>query len=174
MDQRRGDFMIQYEHRQSGMQSLVGTSQLDIWGDIDFLATLASGQTFPAVHATASDPRTAPRYASTYGPRGTEAMVIVPLIRGNEWAGALGLAQAEARTWSDREVILARAAAERIWPAYEAARAWAAERCTHDRLAASEERFRLMADSAPVLIWISGIDKRRTWFNRQWLELVAR
>jgi two-component system cell cycle sensor histidine kinase/response regulator CckA len=38
---------------------------------------------------------------------------------------------------------------------------------------ASEERFRTMADSAPVLIWISGLDKRCTWFNRQWLEFVG-
>jgi len=38
----------------------------------------------------------------------------------------------------------------------------------------SEERFRLMADAAPVLIWLSGPDKKRTWFNRTWLEFVGR
>lgn len=38
----------------------------------------------------------------------------------------------------------------------------------------SEERFRLMADAAPVLIWISGTDKLCTWFNKQWLEFVGR
>src|SRR5262249_37915628 len=51
IDQRRGDFTIQYEHRQSGKDSLVGSYRLDIWGDIDFLAVLASGQTL-AVDAT--------------------------------------------------------------------------------------------------------------------------
>ena len=38
----------------------------------------------------------------------------------------------------------------------------------------SEERFRLMADSVPVLIWMSGTDKLCTWFNRPWLEFVGR
>jgi PAS domain S-box-containing protein len=41
-------------------------------------------------------------------------------------------------------------------------------------LRTSEERFRVMADSAPVLIWMSGPDKRRTWFNKQWLDFVGR
>jgi len=43
-----------------------------------------------------------------------------------------------------------------------------------EHLRESEERFRLMADAAPVLIWLSGPDKKRTWFNRTWLEFVGR
>ncbi len=43
-----------------------------------------------------------------------------------------------------------------------------------EALRESEARFRMMADSAPVLIWISGTDKLCTWFNRQWLEFVGR
>jgi PAS domain S-box-containing protein len=42
------------------------------------------------------------------------------------------------------------------------------------QLRESEERFRAMADSAPVLIWISGTDKLFTWFNRGWLDFVGR
>ena len=38
----------------------------------------------------------------------------------------------------------------------------------------SEERFRNLADSAPALIWISGPDKRCTFFNRGWLEFTGR
>jgi PAS domain S-box-containing protein len=38
----------------------------------------------------------------------------------------------------------------------------------------SEERFRLTADAAPVLIWMSGTDKRCTWFNKPWLDFVGR
>ena len=38
----------------------------------------------------------------------------------------------------------------------------------------SEERFRLIANSAPVMIWMSGPDKLCTYFNRPWLEFTGR
>jgi PAS domain S-box-containing protein len=38
----------------------------------------------------------------------------------------------------------------------------------------SEQRFRVMADAAPVLIWMSGPDKLCTWFNQTWLAFVNR
>ena len=38
----------------------------------------------------------------------------------------------------------------------------------------SEERFRLMADTAPVLVWRADVEKRRDFFNRPWLEFTDR
>jgi len=38
----------------------------------------------------------------------------------------------------------------------------------------SEKRFRLVADTAPVLIWMSGPDKLCNYFNRPWLEFTGR
>src|SRR5262245_1387797 len=38
----------------------------------------------------------------------------------------------------------------------------------------SERRFRLTADAAPVMVWISGVDKLCTWFNKPWLDFVGR
>ncbi len=38
----------------------------------------------------------------------------------------------------------------------------------------SEERFRLMADTAPVLIWMSGTDKACTYFNKPWIDFTGR
>jgi two-component system CheB/CheR fusion protein len=43
-----------------------------------------------------------------------------------------------------------------------------------ETLRASEERFRHMADHAPVMIWMSGPDKLCTWFNKPWLDFVGR
>ena len=38
----------------------------------------------------------------------------------------------------------------------------------------SEERFRLMADAAPVLIWVSDATSRCTFFNKKWLDFTGR
>ncbi|HMJ23940.1 MAG TPA: ATP-binding protein, partial [Terriglobales bacterium] len=38
----------------------------------------------------------------------------------------------------------------------------------------SEERFRTVADTAPVMIWVSGPDKGRTFFNASWLAFTGR
>lgn len=38
----------------------------------------------------------------------------------------------------------------------------------------SEERFRLVANTAPVMIWVSGADKMCTYFNHGWLKFTGR
>jgi diguanylate cyclase (GGDEF)-like protein/PAS domain S-box-containing protein len=46
----------------------------------------------------------------------------------------------------------------------------AAERALRE----SEARFRELSDAAPVLIWMSGLDKTCDYFNRGWLEFTGR
>src|SRR5262245_57092861 len=38
----------------------------------------------------------------------------------------------------------------------------------------SEERFRSIADAAPVMIWMSATEKLRTFFNKGWLDFTGR
>ena len=37
-----------------------------------------------------------------------------------------------------------------------------------------EDRFRAMADSAPVLMWMGGADGQWTFFNASWLQFTGR
>lgn len=49
------------------------------------------------------------------------------------------------------------------------------ERCLiDDALRQSEMQFRIMADAAPVLIWMSDTAKRCTYFNQEWLDFTGR
>jgi PAS domain S-box-containing protein len=43
-----------------------------------------------------------------------------------------------------------------------------------EALRESEERFRNMADTAPVMIWVSTPNKLCTYFNKQWLDFTGR
>src|SRR4051794_32841395 len=50
----------------------------------------------------------------------------------------------------------------------------AADKRAEDALQESEDRFRIMADTAPVLLWLSGPDGRCTFFNKPWLDFTGR
>ncbi len=38
----------------------------------------------------------------------------------------------------------------------------------------ADERFRVMANSAPVLVWISDANQKALWFNKGWLDFTGR
>src|SRR5690606_35022094 len=52
--------------------------------------------------------------------------------------------------------------------AEDAQRELEARRQTERILSASEARFRLLTDNAPVLIWLSGLENEATHFNKTW------
>jgi two-component system sensor kinase FixL len=71
------------------------------------------------------------------------------------------------KTWPDDVVQRLRTVGEMFAGALARAQAEAA-------LSESEARFRYMANNAPVLIWMSGLDKGCTFFNKGWLDFTGR
>lgn len=45
---------------------------------------------------------------------------------------------------------------------------------TRAQIAETESRFKIIADTAPVLIWLSGLDKGCYFFNKGWLDFTGR
>lgn len=73
---------------------------------------------------------------------------------------------------STRHQLIEAAAGD--WVVVEINRNITAQKQAAAELRESEARFRVMADSAPVLIWVSGLDKGCTFFNKAWLEFTGR
>ena len=61
-----------------------------------------------------------------------------------------------------------------LWQRVQRKRIQAELVLSNNSLRESEERFRLVANTAPVLIWMSGLDKLRTYFNQPWLDFTGR
>ena len=47
-------------------------------------------------------------------------------------------------------------------------------RRAENALRESEQRFRVLADNVPMMIWVAGPDRNLTYFNKTWLEFTGR
>jgi PAS domain S-box-containing protein len=94
------------------------------------------------------------------------AFILMPLGNPTGWEASLAVTHAEPRQWHADEVRLVRDVAIRVWPAVKRARAEAA-------LRESEQRFRTVADSSPVMIWVTDANARLEFLNRTGLEFFG-
>jgi PAS domain S-box-containing protein len=98
---------------------------------------------------------------------GVRSFAALPLSVGGELVGALFLAALRAeRDWPAELVRRLELMAEVLANALGRQRAEGAVR-------ESEARFRAMAEAAPIMVWMAGLDGRRTYLNRSWLEFVG-
>jgi len=86
----------------------------------------------------------------------------VPLMRGGVLRALLFAHTVQPHEWSDDDVALLHDVAARTWAEVERARAEADVR-------ESEQRFRAIADTAPVLIWVTQQDRSRAFVNQAYV-----
>jgi PAS domain S-box-containing protein len=131
-------------------------------GDLgaELISDLAAGQAI-RVSDVRKDPRT--RGALEMFDRlQTRALMRAPLIRGGRLRAFLYVHDSNVREWTDDELELLQEVAGRTWTEIERTRAEAEVR-------ESEERFRAIADTAPVLIWVTQQDRTRAFVNQAYV-----
>jgi len=62
----------------------------------------------------------------------------------------------------------------RVIGASKVARDITAQKQAEQSLRESEQRFRVITDASPILVWMSGTDKLCYYFNKGWLDFVGR
>jgi PAS domain S-box-containing protein len=126
--------------RAAGYPALRGTLPLGAFGE----GLVDTGAGTLVCDDTQVDVRTAATDARLYARCGTRAFATALLVRDGHTIAAVGVADDRPRDWTPREIAMVREVAERLWPAYEAARARAeaeAAREAAERANAAKSQF---------------------------------
>jgi PAS domain S-box-containing protein len=126
------------------------------------------GKPYLAVERLTDLPPGAEKDRESWAAEGVKSTLIVPLFANNRVHHAIVMqAMREGRTWPEQWIAQLRLLGEIFVNALERKQA------DHD-LRESESRFRHVADSAPVMVWMSGTDRVCTYFNKPWLDFTGR
>jgi PAS domain S-box-containing protein len=129
--------------------------------------TVRSGKVFRVCRLPEELPSEATHERAYFSQIGVKSHVMIPLKVMGAVVGAIGFSSfREYREWPDGVVQRLQLVGEIFTNALARKRADIA-------LRESEERFRLMADAAPVMVWMSGPDKLCTYLNKHWLEFTG-
>ena len=166
IDTMQEHVLVSRDWTDGSVGSVRGRHRLDDFGP-QVIAALRDGRTV-RIDDIARDPRTCSAETMTaYAGVETRSVLAVPLRKGGRMAAVIYLHHATPRAWSDEDAAVVEEVGERTWAALERARAEAA-------LRESEARFRSMADSAPVMIWINGPGTGSEFVNQAYLDFFGK
>ncbi|HWP92050.1 MAG TPA: GAF domain-containing protein [Thermodesulfobacteriota bacterium] len=98
---------------------------------------------------------------------GTKSYAAMPIRFQDETVGVININSLKKNAFRKEELKLLEIIAQQIEIAINNAQ-------KAEALRESEKRFRSMADAAPVMIWMSGVDKLWSYVNKGWLEFTGR
>ncbi|HZW15834.1 MAG TPA: PAS domain S-box protein [Brevundimonas sp.] len=124
------------------------------------ISDLAAGRTVK-ISDVRQDPRTEDAL-EIFERLQTRSLIRAPLIRSGRLRAFMYAHDSKVREWTDEELDLLQEVAGRTWTEIERTRAEAEVR-------ESEERFRAIADTAPVLIWVTQQDRTRAFVNQAYV-----
>ena len=107
--------------------------------------------------------------------KGIVSAAAVPLGVSGDVNGAISFLTTHDRvSWTADLINQLRIIGEILWNALKRKRAMEELLDSQVILRESEERFRRVASTAPVMIWMAGADKLCTYFNLPWLQFTGR
>ncbi|MBP8063060.1 MAG: PAS domain S-box protein, partial [Brevundimonas sp.] len=158
VDQERGLVSMTRDWT-AGVVSAQGDFSLADLG-ADLITDLAEGRLIQ-ISDVQQDPRTRDAL-DVFKRLETRALMRAPVIRAGGLRAFLYAHHSTVRHWTEAETALLQEVALRTWTEVERTRAEAEVR-------ESEERFRAIADTAPVLIWVTQQDRTRAFVNQAYV-----
>jgi PAS domain S-box-containing protein len=101
-----------------------------------------------------------------YRAAGIQAVIAVPLRKGDKVVGAMAVHQKVPRAWKDQDAEALTHVASRVYESMQRSR-------VEKTLRESEARFRQLADAMPQIVFSATADGEVDYFNRQWYEYTG-
>jgi len=158
VDQERGQVAMSRDWT-ADVVSAHGQFALDAFG-AGLITDLAAGHVI-RIADVREDPRTRGA-VEAFERLQTRSLIRAPMIRSGRLRAFLYAHDSRVREWTDEEIELLQEVAARTWAEIERTRA-------EVELRESEERFRAIADTAPVLIWVTQQDRTRAFVNQAYV-----